>query len=104
MSYSTGNPPYMVVAAVAGGANGGSSNTAGNLWAYKSSDPMSVVVGSSYVSNGYKLGMRLYDPVMVFDTTNGAATWAFVTAVTTSMAASQGGGGATIGTRFSTGS
>lgn len=96
MSYATSNPPYLVVAAVAGGFVGGSTATGGNTWAYRSSDPISSVVGSSYFSNGYALNMRKYDTVMVLDTVTTKATWAFISAVTTTP-----GGGATA-TAYST--
>jgi hypothetical protein len=105
MSYSTGNPPFLIVAAIAGGnISIGTTNApsfTGNIWAYKSSDAFSTVNGSSYFSDGYKRGMRVGDPVWIFDTTNTVANWSFVTAVTTSQSGSQGGGGATVAGTYS---
>ena len=98
MTYSTSNAPFITLAAVAGGWIGGSTNTVGNQWAYKSTDPVSTVIGSSYFSNGVALGMRVADAMMVYDTTNTAATWCFVSAVS-----SLSTGGATVA-KFSTGS
>jgi hypothetical protein len=97
MSYSTSNPPFLI----AGGLAGGQSSTVGastasvgfatmsgggNIWGYRSSDPMATVVGSSYFSNGMQIGMRLNDAVWVIDTGSTAAPtcgFAAVTAIST---------------------
>lgn len=54
---STGNPP-----ALTGGGFGGKPF---RVFAYKSSDLVGTVAGSSYFSNGHALGMRVGDKVDV---------------------------------------
>lgn len=57
MAYSTTNPPELVV-----GTQGF------RIWAYKSTDAASAVRASGYFTNGYGLGMRAGDLVIVIDT------------------------------------
>ncbi len=105
MAYSTANRPYLLVPAVAGGFGGtilnsvpGSSDCGGNVWAYRSSDSVGTVMGTSYFSDGWKLGLRKGD-------------FMFVTQFSTALAVSGGGigivsavssgFGATVGNLFS---
>lgn len=57
--YSTSNPPQLVLQGVGGGAF--------RLWFYSSVDAGTVVDGSGYFTNGYALGMRAGDSVLVLD-------------------------------------
>lgn len=93
-----GGAPWAITQPVAGGFQGGSTNTGGTVWTYKSSDPITTVIGSSYFSNGFAIGMRVSDTVMVLDTVTPALSFAFVSAVTTAASGSQTGGGATLST------
>jgi lipid-binding SYLF domain-containing protein len=52
------------------------------LWAYKSSDAVTSVVGSSYFSNGAALGMKVGDVVMVLNTSSSLSSLTNVSAVT----------------------
>jgi hypothetical protein len=65
MSYSTANPPRLLMQAIAGQ----------RLWYYESADAAATVDGSGYFSNGHDLGMRNKDQIIVFDTTNSITTW-----------------------------
>ena len=59
MSYSTANPPRVKVAGVSGSPN---------WWEYASADAHADVDLSGYFSNGYALGMRDGDQILVIDT------------------------------------
>lgn len=100
MAYSTSLPPYLLVAAPAGGLI--STSTAvtgggGNMWFYRSADGIATVAGSSYFSNGAALGMKKYDLVWVANTSSTLMAMGMVTAVTA-------GAGATVGTLVSSSS
>ena len=57
MAYATSNPPHCLV------------NTPNfRLWVYKSTDNAAAVRASGYITNGYDLGMRAGDIVMMVDT------------------------------------
>lgn len=58
MSYSTSNPPRLVSQPIAGL----------RLWQYASTDGTATVDASGYFTDGYDLGMRAGDTVMVIDT------------------------------------
>jgi hypothetical protein len=58
MAYATSNPPVLVSQTIAGGPK---------QWVYSSVDADSLVQVSGYFSNGYDLGMRAGDTVMVID-------------------------------------
>ena len=75
MAYSTDNPPELLV---------GIPNF--RLWVYKSTDAATVVRPSGYFTNGYELGMRKGDIVLVVDTDADpiAAQMMIVTAATAS--------------------
>lgn len=59
MAYSTSNPPMLISSGLGGGFN---------LWAYKSTDAASAVRVSGYITDGYDLGMRAGDILMMVDT------------------------------------
>lgn len=59
MAYSTSNPPTLVSSAVGGGPR---------LWMYKSTDAATAVRVSGYFTNGYALGMRANDILIMIDT------------------------------------
>ena len=85
MTYvSSAHKPYLVVAAVAGGYNP-SGQYGGNVWAFKTTDTLATVVASSFISDGYKLGMRPYDIVTYIDQTSTKGYMLFVSAVTTTV-------------------
>lgn len=59
MAYSQSNPPFLISQGIAGGLR---------LWVYKSIDAPAVVRTSGYFTNGWVLGMRKGDLVIVVDT------------------------------------
>jgi hypothetical protein len=59
MSYSTSNPPYLVIGTV--------GSLGGQVWAYSSDDASTDVDLSGYITNGGALGMRKGDIVLVTD-------------------------------------
>ena len=89
--------PYLIVPALAGGAvipSTASSTayigTAGNVWAYRTTDTFSTISGTSqYFTDGYRRGMRQYDVVIVCDINTPKFTMAYVSTVTST--ASTGG-------------
>lgn len=99
MAFSTSNVPYLLVPGLGGAAQstvGGSTAATGyatamgggNVWGYRSSDAAATVVGSSYFTCGFNIGMKLADPVFIIDTgstTKPLVTPAYVSAVTTSF-------------------
>lgn len=80
MTYSSTNKPFMVAPAVAGGAQG--SNKGGNIWVYRSADPIATVTGSYYFTDGYFDGMQVSDVVIAVDTATPEVTTCVVTVVT----------------------
>ncbi len=58
MTYSTSAPLRLMSQALVGG----------KLWYYESADPIATVNTSGYFTNGYKLGLRVGDTVIVRDT------------------------------------
>lgn len=58
MAYATSNPPYLISQGVGSGRK---------FWAYSSTDAATVVRVTGYITNGYDLGMRKGDLVMVVD-------------------------------------
>lgn len=96
MSYSTNNRPYLLVAAPLGGVNQastlsgastGPSPVGGSIWAYRSSDALATVTGSSYFSEGWTLGMRKFDHIIHTDINSTLVSWITVTAITTGAGA-----------------
>ena len=57
MAYSTSNPPVLVTQGIVGSRH----------WVYSSADTDALVQVSGYFSNGWDLGMRAGDTVMVID-------------------------------------
>lgn len=76
MSYSTSNPPSLIAQAPAGGRK---------VWLYSSTDGATTVRVSGYFTNGYLLGMRAGDILLMIDTDAApiAASWMIVNAATT---------------------
>jgi hypothetical protein len=80
MAYSTSNPPLAISQ-----GGGGASPT---LWIYTSTDVHTDVDAADYFSNGFELGMRVNDFVLVGKTSATiGATSHLVSAVTTNGAA-----------------
>lgn len=69
MSYATTNPPALLIGGVSG---------APNIWVYSSADPHATVDASGYFTNGYKLGMRDGDQILVIDTNLKISSWHYV--------------------------
>lgn len=66
----------------------------GNVWAYVSTDAVGTVIGSSYFTDGYKLGMRPGDFLLgVSHTTDGATLVRYFGAV---LSVDSSAGGATV--------
>lgn len=84
MTYSTATAPGLI--AQKNGSNGAA------VWIYKSADGMALVGAADYFSNGYSLGMKVGDQVIVVNTTTGSTTVATVAVVTLDGAASISGG------------
>lgn len=79
MAYSTSTPPNMIAQSV---------GAAPALWVYASTDVHTDVDAADYFSNGYALGMRVNDVVIVVKTSATiGATLHVVTAVTSGGAA-----------------
>ena len=62
------------------------------IWVYKSADGMALVGAADYFSNGYDLGMKVGDQIIVVNTTTSGVTVCTVTVVTEDGAASISGG------------
>ena len=93
MAYETTNPPSLVSQRI---------GAAGKVWMYLDGDAVSTVVGASYFTNGYHLGMRVGDAVMIVNSSTGLVQVAGVTTatastgyvtVTASISGTIGGGG-----------
>ena len=69
MAYDTANPPRVKVAGVSGSPN---------WWEYESADPHATVDASGYFTNGYTLGMRDGDQILVIDTNLKISSWHYV--------------------------
>lgn len=79
MSYATTNPPQALVPRMGTGVC---------LWAYSSTDVHTDVDAADYFSNGYALGMKVGDVVLVSKTSATIGTTIhYVTTVTTGGAA-----------------
>lgn len=79
MSYSTTNVPALIMQSLGGRGP--------NIWAYKSSDAVATVCGSSYVSNGFALGMKVGDIVTVLNTASTLGSICYVSNVATNAGA-----------------
>lgn len=85
MAYSTSNPPICHGNALGNGAR---------VWTYHSTDAHTAVDATDYFSNGYDLGMKVDDIVIVRDTSTPTVTLHAVSAVTAGGAATIGASGA----------
>ncbi len=74
MAYVTTNPPKLIAQGIGG---------AGKFWHYESADPIATVNTTAYFTNGYQLGMRVGDTVLIRDTATPTSSWATVVDVTT---------------------
>lgn len=72
MAYVTTNPPQTLIPSV--GARPA-------LWTYESADVDSAVNATDYFTNGSDLGMKVGDPVFVYDTTTPKVSVHYVSAV-----------------------
>jgi hypothetical protein len=79
MAYSTSNPPALISQRV--GANGGA------VFVLKTTDDIGDVLADDYISNGYDLGIKAGDVVIVIDSTNVNLSITKVASVTTDGAA-----------------
>lgn len=59
MAYSTDNPPQLIASGLGGKGR--------RMWAYQSNDAAAAVRVSNYFTNGYHLGLRAGDTVLVVD-------------------------------------
>jgi len=78
MSYSTSNPPTLLVPSI------------GNkpaLWAYQSTHTSTETLASNFFSNGAGLGMKVGDLVLVTNTTSAVPYFTGVSTVNASSAA-----------------
>jgi len=73
MAYETSNPPRLLVPGVAGSVN---------IWIYVDGDAHADVDASGYFTNGYALGMRADDQVLVVDTNLKISSWHYVEILT----------------------
>ena len=69
MAYETSNPPRLLVPGVSGSPN---------VWIYVDGDAHADVDGSGYFTNGYALGLRDGDQMIVVDTNLKITTWHYV--------------------------
>lgn len=76
MAYATSNPPKLLMQDMKGNWR---------MWLYQSTDAPAVVDGAGYFSDGYDLGMRAGDLVIVVDTDGVTVGFHFVNAATTSL-------------------
>jgi len=80
MAYSTSLPVALVSQRV--GADGGA------IWIYKSTDDLGDALAADYISDGFDLGLKVGDVVIVIDSTNTKVSSCTVTTVTEDGAAS----------------
>lgn len=78
MSYSTTNPPQLLVPSVGGGVA---------QWAYRSTNLSTDTLAASFYTNGAALGMKAGDIVTVINTTSGVPYITGVVSVTASSGA-----------------
>tara|TARA_R110000850_G_scaffold269167_2_gene401014 strand:- start:10266 stop:10559 length:294 start_codon:yes stop_codon:yes gene_type:complete len=62
MAYSTANPPNLLAQVMARGVN-----NEGRLWVYTHIDAPALVRVSGYFTNGFDIGLRVNDTVIVTD-------------------------------------
>lgn len=71
MAYNVANPPFLYASAVGG---------LSRFWGYKSADPIATVNTANYFTNAGTLGIKVGDPIFIYDTVNNLAHWAFFNA------------------------
>lgn len=86
MAYATTNPPFLFFGGMSGQPR---------VWGYKSADAKATVDASGYFTNGYDLGMRDGDLILVYDTAN--KIWSGHTVVNTSGTTIDLGNGTDVG-------
>lgn len=97
MAYSTASPPRLTnVGGLYSPAGAG-----GQLWFYSTADTAATVDTTGYITNGYDLGMRVGDLVLVQVTGTGVITTHRVVSVTVNGAADLGDG-TTVGSATNT--
>jgi len=77
MTYSTSTPPRLISQGIVGG----------RIWYYESADAIATVNTASYISNGYTLGMRVGDTLIVRDTATPTTSLCTVITATASTGA-----------------
>ena len=83
MAYSTtGGLPVLIA--------GGFGGSPMRLWAYESTHTIGAVAATSFISNGYGLGMRIGDRVFVNEVTTAGAYTAHATGVVSSQTTGAG--------------
>jgi lipid-binding SYLF domain-containing protein len=78
MAYETSNPPALIAQKIGGG---------GRLWMWETAEAAGTVDANDYITNGYALGMREDDSVLVVDTATPLTTFHRVESHTTGGAA-----------------
>jgi hypothetical protein len=108
MAYSTSNPPALVWQAIANqaiadsaGTTQGSSGHGVKQWIYVSTDVSTVVDADGFFTNGFNLGMRRGDLVLVVERVSGGAT-TLVTMHTVARSTATGGCDLSDGTAMTT--
>ncbi len=80
MAYSTSSPPKLLMQTIAGQ----------KIFYYESADAAATVDASGYFTDGYNLGMRDKDQVIVYDTGNSITTWHRIAVSGTTVDAANG--------------
>lgn len=88
MTYATSNSPYLITQGIGG---------VRKMWAYSSSDPTATVRAAGYFTNGYDLGMRANDIVILHDTTTQIVSSHTILTATAGTTTVDLGDGTTIG-------
>lgn len=89
MAYSTSNPPVLQSSAIGSAPK--------RIWSYTSTDPTATVDGAGYFTNGYALGIRQGDLLILHDTTTGIVSSLTCLAATAGSTTVDFGAGTTIG-------
>lgn len=88
MAYATTNPPYLINQAIGGGRK---------MWAYSSSDATATVDAAGYFTNGWDLGIRANDLLILHDTTTGIVSTLTCLSATSGSTTVDFGNGTTVG-------
>ena len=83
MAYSSTGPVPVLIA-------GGFGGSPFRLWAYESTHTVAAVAASSFVSNGYALGLRVGDHVLVNEVTTAGALTGFARGCVSSQTTGSG--------------